>query len=77
MEQPNIEGLLRVAVFQIGDMVYTLRGAKPWRVTARYWSPRQQCIVYDLLFEYNGTELPRMPEHELSATERSRYAGKY
>lgn len=74
MEQPNLEGLRSVAVFQVDDLVYTRSGAKPWRITARYWSPRQQSIVYDLLFEYNGVTLRRVPEGELSSTERSQYS---
>lgn len=76
MEKPNIEGLLRVAAFEVGDLVYTRSGAKPWRITGRCWSPRQQSIVYDLLFEYNGVTLLRKPEHELSREERSRYTRK-
>lgn len=73
---PNIEGLKRVAVFDVGDYCYTRSGGQPWRVTARYWSDRQQSIVYDLVYEYNGVTLRRMPEHELSREEPSRYGPK-
>jgi hypothetical protein len=73
MPTPNIEGLLRVALFNVGDMVYAGSGPKPWRVTGRYWSTRQQSIVYDLLYEYNGVVLSRVLERDLSLTEKSRY----
>ena len=76
MPKPNIEGLLRVAAFAVDDLVYTRSGGKPWRITGRYWSPRQQSIVYDLVYEYNGVVLERVPERELSRQEPSRYASK-
>lgn len=62
---PNIEKLKAVAVFNVGDLCFTTSSG-PWRVKARYWSERQQSIVYDIVFEYNGTPLSRVPEHELS-----------
>jgi hypothetical protein len=77
MAEPHIEGLLRVAAFEVDDLVYTRSGAKPWRITGRYWSPRQQSIVYDLLFEYNGVVLQRVPERDLSREEKSRYSKRF
>ena len=75
MTKPNLEGLRRVAVFDVGDYAY-LSGNKPWRVTARYWSARKQSIVYDLAFEYNGVSLDRIEEREMSRTVRDAYAKK-
>jgi hypothetical protein len=54
MGKPNIEGLLRVAAFDVDDLIYTRSDAKPWRTTEQSWSPRQQSIVYDFLFEYKA-----------------------
>ncbi len=76
MPKPNIEGLLRVAAFAVDDLVVTRSGGQPWRITGRYWSPRQQSIVYDLVYEYNGVTLQRVPACELSRQQPSRYGTK-
>lgn len=62
------EELERAARFRVGDTCYTTKSG-PWRITARYWSRKRQCIVYDLKYVYNGVELDRMPEAELTATD--------
>lgn len=62
---PNLKKLKEVAVFDIGDQCFTAQSG-PWIVTGRYWSDRQQSIVYDLVFDRNHTTLKRIPEHELS-----------
>ena len=36
-----------------------------WLITARYWSPRQACIVYELVYERNGVVSCRRAESEL------------
>lgn len=73
MSQPDPDVLRATAAFHIGDIVYTRKSTRPWRITARYWSRSQQCIVYDLRFEYNGVRLPRMPEQDLFAAPPDRY----
>lgn len=65
MATPNFEGLRQVAQYNVGDKAY-LSTNGTWTVTARYWSPGKQCIVYDLVYDYNGVELPRVEEHRLS-----------
>ncbi len=75
MDKPNLEGLRKVAAFDVNDEAYTSSGGKPWRVTGRYWSPRQQSIVYDLAFP-NGVKLKRIQEGELSLKPPSRYGGR-
>lgn len=66
MDTPSIPHLQRISQFEVGDDVY-LHGFTIWRVSARYWSPREQCIVYDLLFVRNGVESLRVREDRLSA----------
>lgn len=65
---PDLAQLAATAAFRVGDRCFT-PSSGPWKVVARYWRARQQCIVYDLVFEYNGVELPRVPERDLSVTD--------
>jgi|GEM_PF-6982100 len=66
MQQPNIPQLQHQAHFQVGDRVTIRTNNAKWLITARYWSPRQGCIMYDLVFERNGVVADRMAESELN-----------
>lgn len=68
MDTPSIPHLQHIAKFEVGDNVY-LHGHTIWRVSARYWSPREQCIVYDLLFVRNGVESHRVREDRLAGVD--------
>jgi hypothetical protein len=62
----DVEELKTRARYQVGDEVWMEHsGSRPWRITARYWSRRRGCIVYDLCFEYNGLTLDKVEEERL------------
>ncbi len=71
METPSLPHLQHIAKFEVGDEVY-LYGTAKWRITARYWSRREQCILYDILFEYTQVESKRKREEELEAVNPKR-----
>ena len=63
--QPSIPQLQHRARFQVGDRGTMNTNNAKWLVTARYCTPRQACIVYDLLYERNGVVSCRRAESEL------------
>ena len=75
MSKPNIEGLKKVALYEVGDKAYlTTSGA--WTVTARYWSRSKQCIVYDLVYDYNGVLSHRVEEDRMRRTSKGVSLGR-
>lgn len=50
---PTMDELRSMAKHSVGDEV-CIYGHTKWRVKARYWSRSRRCIMYRLVFEYNG-----------------------
>ena len=63
--QPSIPQLQHRARFQVGDRVTMNTNNAKWLITACYWSPRQACIVYELVYERNHIFYYHRAESEL------------
>lgn len=60
----DVTRLRSIAKYQVGDRVH-LYGFDVWQVSRRYWSRREQAILYDLVYPRNGVTVERIQEAEL------------